>query len=433
MRGQSRCPSRTSDRARWWRRARPKQWWPSFYAFPVLYSIISSSTHRVVCTDVISYKDLANCCVLPVVHAMAAAPTPTNEHPAHHETYCFDDLDDGVVLRVMQHLDPLPHRFLAARSCKRLHNLCTDPRLWLTVTPTNAPALNPATPPHATLAEAIAASRPGDTILLQPGVHNVQGVVVTWPLTIRGAGAAPEHTVLRCPRGADFAIDFFASSRLLNLTVASVRSPAVVHSAGQLVLERCVLRCRTEGLDHLLTPLHTRATTVSTRALRVGANAMDKHAAMAALRASLQAVQDKGAVAAPPPSTDDDGSLEAAGVGRLLVAECVLQVRGSLEMNMRGVYASCMIAQGGLRAVRCAGSGSVSNVRVIQHTSATLFWLEVDSAGGVGGSPVGPPTPMMATCRQEAVLAEPCHEHLEARAACHECVQRKRLRLSVGR
>lgn len=250
---------------------------------------------------------------------MAAAPSHT-----HHGTG-FDDLDDGCMLRVMAFLHPLPDRFNSARCCKRLHNLNHDPRLWLTVSP-NASSCDarPNAPSHATLAEAVAASRPGDTILLAPGLHDVQGVVVKWPLTIQGAGGAPEHTVLRCPRGADFAIDFFASSRLLNVAVVSVRSPAVVHSAGHLLLERCVLRCKTEGLDHLLTPLHTRATAAISKIDACPRPEMDRVAAVASLRTSLKAVQDKGFVDALPPLTLSDC---VADVGRLRVVECVLQVR----------------------------------------------------------------------------------------------------------
>lgn len=70
----------------------------------------------------------------------------------------------------------------------------------------------------------------------------------------------------------------------------------------------------------------------------------------------------------------------------------------------------------------------MTNVRVIQHTSATLFWLEVDSGKG----PAGPSTPVLPSCRRVpcAALVEPCCDKgLEARAACHECVRHTRLKV----
>ncbi len=54
----------------------------------------------------------------------------------------------------------------------------------------------------------VQASRPGDTILVEPGAwHEARDVAVRWPLRIVGGGAAPADTVLHCPRGADAALD----------------------------------------------------------------------------------------------------------------------------------------------------------------------------------------------------------------------------------
>ena len=51
--------------------------------------------------------------------------------------------------------------------------------------------------------------RPGDTIELEAAqVHEAADIAVRWPLRLRGNGAAPEDTVLVCPRGADAALVF---------------------------------------------------------------------------------------------------------------------------------------------------------------------------------------------------------------------------------
>lgn len=53
------------------------------------------------------------------------------------------------------------------------------------------------------------ARRPGDTILMEPGApHEVNGVVISWPLHIVGGGASGADTVLLCPQGADAALEF---------------------------------------------------------------------------------------------------------------------------------------------------------------------------------------------------------------------------------
>lgn len=270
-----------------------------------------------------------------------------NDHEQHpvlfeHPTI-IHDLDDGVLLRVMSHLDPLPDRFNSARCCKRLHHLTNDPRLWLTVTHT-PPTPRPSTV-YTTLADAVDASHPGDTIVIQPGVYLAQHIDVRWPLRICGAGPTPEHTVLRAPKGVDYAVDFFAAAMMVNLTIESCRSPSVVHSAGRLVLERCILRCETEGLDHLLTPLQTRASMRIACAddgeddvgaqMCVDGGSKDTCLpvvdAVATLKASLAAVRARGMVPAAPAASphavpDDATGGAAVGAGRLIVSECVLQV-----------------------------------------------------------------------------------------------------------
>jgi hypothetical protein len=54
-----------------------------------------------------------------------------------------------------------------------------------------------------------AARRPGDTIELEAAqAHEAADVQVAWPIRLRGGGAAPEDTLLLCPRGADAALVF---------------------------------------------------------------------------------------------------------------------------------------------------------------------------------------------------------------------------------
>ena len=75
-----------------------------------------------------------------------------------------------------------------------------------------------------TLREAVAASRPGDTILLEAGApHHAHNIILPWPLRIMGGGAGPADTALVGPASPDPMLDFRASGRLTNLTV---RPPA---------------------------------------------------------------------------------------------------------------------------------------------------------------------------------------------------------------
>ena len=38
--------------------------------------------------------------------------------------------------------------------------------------------------------------------------HDAHDVVIPWPLKLVGSGAAPEDTVLVCPKGPEAALDF---------------------------------------------------------------------------------------------------------------------------------------------------------------------------------------------------------------------------------
>ena len=92
---------------------------------------------------------------------------------------------------------------------QRLCGLVSDPRMWLRVSHDASPRPGFCRGVHATLRAAVQASRPGDTILVEPGAsHEARDVAVRWPLRIVGGGDAAAETVLQCPRGADAALDF---------------------------------------------------------------------------------------------------------------------------------------------------------------------------------------------------------------------------------
>lgn len=136
------------------------------------------------------------------------------------------DLPEPTLLLILYASSPLD-RIALSRTCMRLHTLCTDPRMQVTVDPDYhqpQPSTSHPTPlrdssarhpghPHrrrssiersrilhrdrpefsgrcfATLAEAVAASKAGETIRLAPGVHTIDATIqITCPLRIVGVG-----------------------------------------------------------------------------------------------------------------------------------------------------------------------------------------------------------------------------------------------------
>ncbi|CAI5998191.1 unnamed protein product [Closterium sp. NIES-65] len=232
----------------------------------------------------------------------------------------MDCLDDACLLLVFSFLAPLPDRFHAGRVCRRWQHLAADRRMWIHVDPLrfsrrfSAPrhhlrrsldsalsphplraslpsAFPPLPPPRATppahaqslppplrgeaddevddmlprvfpsLALAVRAARPGDTILLAAGaVHAVESVVVDKPLCLRGAGMTCGDTVLESPKWAESALDFSASALLINVTVRSGYGHCVLHRQGRLVVERCAIECAAHPLAHLFFPILSSAT-----------------------------------------------------------------------------------------------------------------------------------------------------------------------------
>lgn len=205
----------------------------------------------------------------------------------------------------------------------------------------------PAPPPRCrqrfpSLAEAVAASRPGDTILLEPTPpgrpHAAAGVAIAHPLRLLGDGDAPGDCVLRCAARGVPALAVAASARLFNLCVqGDGLAGAVVHTGGgRLKLEHCELSCAARGLPHLAAPL------VCMAAPRRGASACG--AACGGGAAPLQAP-----LATSTPLGRNRGVTVVAG--------CTLEGGGS--------------------AVRCGVGVTLQDVRVAYETHRAMFWFEV--------------------------------------------------------
>jgi hypothetical protein len=174
-------------------------------------------------------------------------------------------LNDDLLLAVLSHIDPLPHRFLLGRTCKRLHALVASDALRLIVSPSAAAAGEPGTartPRPAcraafpTVAAAVAASRPGDTVVIEAGrTHACAGVVLAWPVRLVGGvlrGGTGTATTASCPMptlaadtdSSTTILDVRASALLAGLRVVgpAAGGPCVTHRAGALRIVRCSLQ-----------------------------------------------------------------------------------------------------------------------------------------------------------------------------------------------
>ncbi|MEW5302487.1 MAG: hypothetical protein WDW36_005268 [Sanguina aurantia] len=190
-------------------------------------------------------------------------------------------LDDACLLAVIRFLNPLPDLFALSQTCSRFKLLMTDRAgRALSVNPNacSQPGTSLAGNIFRTLSAAVHASQPGDTIHLVAGVqHNVQNVVIPWPLHLKGsgggcswsqgrAGAKPgervaDTTLLVSPPGADSALEIRASCKVTNLSIRSTLAPCIVHCGGVLHVEGCHLTVDPGGLAFLCSPLVTCAAT----------------------------------------------------------------------------------------------------------------------------------------------------------------------------
>lgn len=266
------------------------------------------------------------------------------------------DLDDALLAKVLCFLDPFPTVASAALTCRRFHRLATDKGRWLIVSPTAVDAAGTpsgrAGPTFRTLAAAVAASRPGDTIWLAPRVrHEASNVRLQWPLHICGAGAG--STTLASPSG-EAAIPVTASAKVIGLSIESRLGPCIMHSRGTLRVESCTLRCLNGGLDHILAPIITAAVSGPPSDSQAGLQP-EQH--VHGQRKDREDQPRLGAAPAPQPA----GGADPRGCGRLAVADTRLEGTSGC-------------------GVLCTGTGAVRSVRVVHGAAAAWYFLEVDSS-----------------------------------------------------
>ena len=173
------------------------------------------------------------------------------------------DLDDACLLLVAAALAPRPDRWALASTCRRLHAVCGDRRLWRSVeagaggSPRGRAACGALqrlqrSRSHGTVAEAVASSDSGDTVVIGEGRHPAQDVRIQHPLRLLGAG--PGKTMLVSAESADCGLDCRASVVIADLAIlARTIGPCIRQGGGKLRIDRCSLQCdrSVHGLEHL--------------------------------------------------------------------------------------------------------------------------------------------------------------------------------------
>lgn len=325
---------------------------------------------------------------------------------------------------------------------QRFRDIVHTRRSWLVVT--GSPQTPAAGIPSehrqqfTSLAAAVASSRPGDTILVEPGAfHEAAGVLITHPVNILGGGASPETTVLSCPIATLPTLRFGATARLSNLTVLGGMAGCVEHLQGRLVVENCVLRCDARGLRHLAAPVTTLAASPAPVLEEIPDRRSDSGSGNAVLDGPLAVAGEQlewgtgsgGAPCAEPSGADSchendcsqarDGhtteiepvtKVDVQGVNA--VWPCGFHVATNLPFSAPLVGAGVLSIiessmEGGSSAVRLRGTGQLAAVRVIYEARKALFWLEVDSAHPGWAQPAQPAqqgVDRQAPCRQPSAL-----------------------------
>ncbi|KAI0527289.1 hypothetical protein KFK09_002888 [Dendrobium nobile] len=170
----------------------------------------------------------------------------------------INSLDDGCLMHIFSFLSPIPDRHNTALVCHKWRYLACHPRHWLRIESSIKRLAEPGV--YSTLEAAVAAARPGDTILISAGgnhiAHNIQ---IKKPLCLIGGGELPDDTVLTCLRGSESALEFFSTCKVANLTVRAELGCCLLHRSGRLMVEGCILQCEENPLDYLSFPIVSTA------------------------------------------------------------------------------------------------------------------------------------------------------------------------------
>ncbi|PON98823.1 F-box domain containing protein [Trema orientale] len=170
----------------------------------------------------------------------------------------ISNLDDGCLMHIFSFLSPIPDRYNTALVCHRWRYLACHPRLWLRVDRSVKDLSEPGVFPN--IETAVAAARPGDTILIAAGgKHLASNIQIKKPLCLIGGGELPDETTLICSRGSDSALEFLSTCKLANLTVKAELGSCLLHRSGRLTIDRCVLQCESNPLDFLSCPIVSTA------------------------------------------------------------------------------------------------------------------------------------------------------------------------------
>ncbi|XP_064983748.1 F-box protein SKIP5-like [Musa acuminata AAA Group] len=185
------------------------------------------------------------------VAAAAAASFSAAASPIH-------SLDDGCLMHIFSFLTPIPDRYSIALVCHRWRCLVCHPRLWLRVENSIRNMGEPGVFPN--LEAAISAARPGDTILIAPGLDHVAcNIQIKKPLCLIGGGELPDDTVLTCSRGSESALEFLSTCKITNLMIRAELGCCLLHRSGRLTIEGCILQCEENPLDYLSFPIMSTA------------------------------------------------------------------------------------------------------------------------------------------------------------------------------
>jgi hypothetical protein len=226
----------------------------------------------------------------PARHEEDAAAASPLQDKAEHVAGLLS-LSDDLLLVTLAALDPLPDRFSAGRTCRRLHRLVSSDALRVIVSPSVAAAGAPGTrraPRPAcravflTVEEAVAASRPGDTLVLEAGMtHACADVTLTWPLRLTGgvlqrrhpaeeatgpAQPPPLPPTLAAPPSTQPStiLDVAASAHLAGLRIQAPAAggSCIWHRAGTLRISSCFIEATAaahSGLAFLHSPIFSSA------------------------------------------------------------------------------------------------------------------------------------------------------------------------------